>query len=111
MDLWVRVYDSLYDHEQYVRILSIYPSPFEDLDGDFVSYNECSTHLIDICLKESEKRTWNDIGYLDAAKFYRPSSVVERGLDWFNTNYTLVTPIDAMTTEELLEIIGEAIDS
>jgi hypothetical protein len=111
MDLWVRVYNPQYDQESYVKIRSIYPSPWDDLDMDFVSYSECSTHLIDLCLKESEKYTWNDIGYMDAAKFYKTSSVVERGLDWFKSHYTLIIPTDAMTTEELLEIIGGAIHS
>lgn len=104
-DLWVLCNVDDW-HDTYVKLLSVYPSPWEDLPITMISFNECDKRLIDVCFKDTYQCTSDYFSYINN----HFSATIDRGLDWFLNNYSMVTPPEAISTEELLEIIGDVID-
>lgn len=107
-DLWV-LCNVCNWRDTYVKLVSVYPSPWEDLPITMIEYNECPKRLIDVCLKDTALYTSDDLSYVN--RYFSADTTIDRGLDWFLNNYSMVTPPDVISTEELLEIIGDVIDS
>lgn len=105
-DIWVKVYDSSWYEDYYCKFIKVFLYEDESHSFEMVRFNAIRARIVELDTKGGV--SWQALTTLEHTRDYNVvNSSNDMGLDYFITEHSFVTPIQALTDEELNDILNQ----
>lgn len=104
-DIWVKMYDSGWSEDYYCKFRKVFLYEDESHSFEMVTFNAIRARIVELDTKG--EISWQALTSLEHTRDYNVvNSSNDRGLDYFITEHSFVTPMQVLTDEELNDILN-----
>lgn len=104
-NIWVKMYDSGWSEDFYCKFIKIFLYEDESHSFEMVRFSSIRARIVELDTKGGV--SWQALTSLEHTRDYNEvNSSIDRGLDYFISEHSFVTPIQVLTDEELNDILN-----
>ena len=105
-DIWVKMHDSGWHEDYYCKFIRVFLYEDESHSFEMVRFSAIRAKIVELGTQPGV--SWQDTSSLEHTRDYnKVNSSIDRGLEYFISEHTFVTPIQALTDEELNDILNQ----
>ena len=104
-NIWVKMYDSGWSADFYCKFINVFLYEDESHSFEMVRFSTIRANMVELDTEGGV--SWQAINSLEHIRDYNVvHSSIDRGLDYFITEHSFVTPLQVLTDEELNDILN-----
>ena len=104
-NIWVKMYDSSWHEDYYCKFIKVFLYEDESHSFEMVRFNAIRARIVELDTKDGV--SWQALTSLEHIRDYNVvNSSDDRGLEYFISEHSFVTPLQVLTDEELNDILN-----
>lgn len=105
-DVWVKMYDRSWCEDYYCKFIKVFLYEEDESHSfEMVRFNAIRARIVELDTKDGV--SWQALTSLEHTRDYNEVNCsIDRGLDYFITEHSFVTPMQVLTNEELNDILN-----